>query len=125
MNLLKQLNWTNTLFLILTPLVGIFGTIFLITHGGISAATAWFSLVYFVLGCLSITVGYHRLFSHRSFRATPPVRFALLLIAAGTFEGSVLEWATDHRRHHLYTDTDKDPYSVKKGFWHAHMGWLF
>jgi stearoyl-CoA desaturase (delta-9 desaturase) len=52
------------------------------------------------------------------------VRFLFALIGASQFEGSVLEWCTDHRNHHRYNDTEKDPYSVKEGFWHAHMGWL-
>jgi stearoyl-CoA desaturase (delta-9 desaturase) len=52
------------------------------------------------------------------------VRLALALIGASAFQGSILEWCTDHRNHHLYTDTDKDPYSINKGFWYAHIGWL-
>ena len=47
------------------------------------------------------------------------------MFGAATFEGSALEWCTDHRNHHCYTDTDRDPYSVKHGYWHAHIGWLF
>lgn len=125
MNILRRLNWTNTLFLTLTPLVAVLGTFWLIQHGGIDVRTVWFTLIFFVFSCLSITVGYHRLFSHCSYRAVWPVRLVLLLLSAATFEGSALEWCTDHRRHHLYTDTDKDPYNIKRGFWYAHIGWLF
>ena len=78
----------------------------------------------FVTG-LSVTAGYHRLFSHNSYKAAWPVRLVLLLFGAAAFEGSVLEWSTDHRNHHRYTDTEKDPYNIKQGFWYAHIGWLF
>jgi stearoyl-CoA desaturase (delta-9 desaturase) len=53
------------------------------------------------------------------------LRLLFLLFGAAAFEGSALEWCDDHRNHHRYTDTDQDPYSIKKGFWYAHMGWLF
>lgn len=48
-----------------------------------------------------------------------------MLFGSATFEGSVLEWCTDHRNHHLHTDTDKDPYNAKRGFWYSHITWLF
>ena len=73
---------------------------------------------------MSITAGYHRLFSHATYRAKPIVRWFFALFGAAAFEGTILDWCTDHRVHHRHTDTDKDPYSVNKGFWHAHMGWL-
>ena len=73
---------------------------------------------------LSITVGYHRLFAHATYKAHQLARFLLLFFGAASFEQSALKWASQHRDHHLYLDTDRDPYSVKRGFWHAHIGWL-
>jgi len=73
---------------------------------------------------LSVTVGYHRLFSHRAFQAAWPVRLLLLCLGAASFENSALHWASDHRLHHRYVDTDRDPYSIKKGFWYAHWIWV-
>ncbi len=125
MNILRRLNWTNTLFLTLTPLLAIIGIIFIATQGTFHLATLWFAIIFFISASLAVTVGYHRLFSHRSYRAAWPVRLVWLLLGAATFEGSAIEWSSDHRRHHLYTDTDRDPYSINKGFWFAHMGWLF
>ena len=80
-----------------------------------------------VLGCatsISITGGYHRLFAHRSYQTQTWVKIFYLLLGGASFQGSVLKWATDHRRHHRYVDTDKDPYNINQGFWYAHMGWL-
>ncbi len=72
----------------------------------------------------SITLGYHRLFSHITFRAVLPVRLFTLIFGAGAFENSVLMWASEHRRHHKHVDHDEDPYDISKGFFHAHIGWL-
>src|SRR5262249_7557278 len=72
----------------------------------------------------SITLGYHRLFSHGTFRATLPVRLFTLIFGAAAFENSVLLWASDHRRHHKHVDHKEDPYDITKGFFYAHIGWL-
>ena len=126
MSFLKKINWLNVSFILfLTPFVGIGGLIYLIHTGDMHLATWLLTFFMFSAGGFAITVGYHRLFSHQSYKAAWPVRLLLALFGAATFQGSILEWCTDHRNHHLYTDTDKDPYSIKKGFWHAHMGWLF
>jgi len=120
-----HINWTNTLFLILTPIVGILGTIAIVTMGLLSWKTAVLTAILIVFVGLSTTAGYHRLFSHSTYKAAWPVRLYFILFGAGSFEGSVLEWCTDHRNHHLHTDTKQDPYNINQGFWHAHMGWLF
>ncbi len=72
----------------------------------------------------AISAGYHRLFSHRAFQASWVVRFLLLCFGAASFENSALKWASDHRAHHQHVDTEKDPYTIKKGFWHAHWIWV-
>ena len=88
----------------------------------------WFQvallLVTFAASSMSITLGYHRLFSHMAFKAKWPVKLGVLVFGASAFEGSALEWCTDHRRHHKFVDHDDDPYDITKGFFHAHMGWL-
>lgn len=120
----ESINWANTLFLIFTPLAGIVGTTLLCIFSHITMATWILGGVYTYITGISITVGYHRLLSHRAFQCRPVVRFILLLLASASFEGSALEWSTDHRNHHRYVDTDKDPYNIKRGFWYAHIGWL-
>ena len=83
-----------------------------------------FAILYVTTG-LGITVGYHRLISHRSFECHPWVK-ALLLIAGGwALQNSALRWSADHLRHHARTDQEEDPYNAKKGFWHSHCVWLF
>lgn len=120
-----HINWVNTLFLIITPIVAVFGTITIAVLGTVYWKTVALALTFWILGGLSITAGYHRLFSHVAYQASWPVRLAFVLIGAANFEGSVLEWCTDHRDHHRFTDTPKDPYNFKQGFWYAHIGWLF
>ena len=71
-----------------------------------------------------VSAGYHRLFSHRAFQASLPVRFALLCLGAASFENSVLHWASDHRIHHRHVDEEEDPYNSRKGFWYAHWLWV-
>lgn len=125
MNFLKRINWTISLFIVLTPLVGVIGTGIIVAHGHFVMATLYFTLFLSGVTGLAVTGGYHRLFAHKAYQTPWPVRLLFLLFAAGCFEGSALEWCTDHRRHHRYSDTDNDPYGVDKGLWHAHMGWLF
>jgi stearoyl-CoA desaturase (delta-9 desaturase) len=85
----------------------------------------WSLFAFYVIATgLSITLGYHRLFSHLSFKAKWPVRLATLVFGACAFENSALSWVSDHRRHHKHTDHDDDPYDISKGFFWAHMGWI-
>lgn len=74
---------------------------------------------------MSITTGYHRLYSHKTYRTKPIVEWALLFFGTLATEGSVLKWSHDHRLHHKHVDTDKDPYGTPKGFWHSHVIWMF
>jgi stearoyl-CoA desaturase (delta-9 desaturase) len=79
---------------------------------------------YTVATIMSITLGYHRLFSHLSFKAKWPVKFLTLVFGAAAFENSCISWASDHRHHHKHTDHDGDPYDISRGFFYAHIGWL-
>lgn len=82
------------------------------------------SFLLFWCSGISITAGYHRYFSHRSFKTNSFVEFLLILFGSLAIQGSVLRWAFDHREHHAFVDTDKDPYSIKKGFLYAHFLWI-
>ena len=79
---------------------------------------------YFICSSMAITVGYHRLFAHATFKTSPLVKFFLLFFGATTFEQSALKWASQHRQHHQFTDTPQDPYNIRNGFWYAHVGWI-
>ena len=121
---MKKYNLINVAALTLIPIAGIFGTIFHIWNYGIVWQEPLLLFVFWIVTGLGITVGYHRLFSHRSFKAHPILEWTMAIIGAAALENSALKWCSDHRRHHKHLDTDKDPYSITKGFFHAHMGWI-
>ena len=81
-------------------------------------------VLYFMTG-LSITAGYHRYYAHTTYKTNRVVEAVLLFFASMATQASALRWAFEHRLHHAYVDTERDPYSVQTGFWHAHILWLF
>jgi stearoyl-CoA desaturase (delta-9 desaturase) len=117
-------NWKNSAFLIGTVLLTLTGVPIYVRLVGLDWFQAMLFGTFFVFTGLSVTLGYHRLFSHRAFQASWPVRLFTLLFGAAAFENSVLQWAADHRRHHKFVDHEDDPYDITKGFFHAHMGWI-
>jgi stearoyl-CoA desaturase (delta-9 desaturase) len=124
-HLIDRIDWVTSIFLIATALMAVTAVPVYIWHCGISGLEAGLFLFYFIATGLSITLGYHRLFSHIAFKASWPVRLFTLLFGASAFENSVLDWASDHRMHHKHVDEDQDPYNINKGFLYAHIGWLF
>jgi len=120
----QKIEWSNFLFLTLTPLAAIFGTLWVLSHDGGHPFTWMLALLMMIASGLSVTVGYHRLFSHKTFQATGIIKLFCLLFGGAAFEGSAQEWCSAHRKHHQFVDTEKDPYNIKKGFWHAHMFWV-
>ncbi len=90
------------------------------------APETWALFVLFVLwNGLSITAGYHRLWSHKSYQASYPVRLLFALGGALALQNSIKEWCSGHRTHHQYVDdTERDPYSAKRGLWFSHIGWM-
>ncbi|GIU52499.1 fatty acid desaturase [Shewanella sp. KT0246] len=117
--------WLNTSLFALTLL----GAITLVpwrgmTHGFEAIEWIAFVVLAFASG-LSITAGYHRLWSHKAYKAHPVMRFLFALGGALALQNSALHWSSDHRIHHKHVDNnDKDPYSAKKGFWYSHIGWM-
>jgi stearoyl-CoA desaturase (Delta-9 desaturase) len=120
----KKVYWTNSAFLIGTFLTTVLGVPAYIWHYGLDWFQVSLFLFFAVSTGLSITLGYHRLFSHLTFQARWPVKLFTLLFGAAAFEGTVLVWAADHRRHHKFTDEEDDPHDISRGFFHAHIGWL-
>ena len=74
---------------------------------------------------LGVTAGFHRMLTHRSFRAHPVVRAALLICGSMAVEGTAITWAANHLKHHALADKEGDPHSPVDGLFHAHLGWLF
>lgn len=120
----RKYNWWMVSALTLIPLVGIFGTALYIWKYNIVWQEPVLLLTGWWVAGMGITFGYHRLFAHRSFKAHPVVQFVAILLGSIALQNSVLKWSSDHRRHHRKLDTDEDPYSITKGFWHAHIGWI-
>ncbi len=121
---LNRVNWITSSFLILTALIAVTATPLYIWHHGIDLFQILLFLFYFCATGFSITLGYHRNFSHLAFKAKWPVRLFTLIFGAAAFENSALDWCSDHRRHHKHVDHEEDPYDISKGFFHAHIGWL-
>ena len=121
----RPLDAGNCAFLIATPLVAVLGTAWYARHYGV----AWLDVanfsVMFVLTSLSVTGGYHRMYSHKSYEGSKLVQLFYLVFGAAAVENSLLSWASDHRYHHRYVDQDEDPYNILKGGLYAHMGWIF
>jgi stearoyl-CoA desaturase (delta-9 desaturase) len=102
---------------------------------GLSWPDIAISLVMYVVSGLGITVGFHRFFTHGSFKANRALKIVLAIAGSLAIEGPVVRWVADHRRHHAFSDRDGDPHSpwrygetvpaLIKGLWHAHTGWLF
>jgi len=82
------------------------------------------ALVWWWLSNTAIGAGYHRYFSHPTHEARWPVQVFYLLFGAGSFQGTAIRWARQHRAHHAFSDSPRDPYSVVRGFWWAHMWWI-
>jgi stearoyl-CoA desaturase (Delta-9 desaturase) len=114
--------WTTVLGVGLIHLGAVLGLVHLPVHP--SLRTLCLAAVLYTMCGVSITAGYHRLFAHRTYRASPPVRWFFLIFGAASFQNSALSWSADHRAHHTDTDGPGDPHAVTRGVWWAHMGWL-
>lgn len=120
----QKISWPVALFLGLNPLFCIVLVPLYYIFNDFSWALIIFSFIFAAATNLSITAGYHRLFSHKSYDAHPIAKIIFLLIGASAWQGSALKWSSDHRRHHSHIDGDKDPYNINRGFFFAHMGWM-
>ncbi len=120
----KPIDWVAATFLVSYQVLLLVGLPFYFLASRPSGALLGITGVLLLISGLSITAGYHRYFSHRSYKTSPIIETILLFCGCITFQSSALRWSNDHRIHHAYVDTDKDPYSINKGFWFAHFGWM-
>src|SRR5690349_15252417 len=118
----EGISWGTVVGLGVIHAAGLAGLMYIILRP--SLPTLLLAAVMYLLGGLSITAGYHRLFAHRTYRASAPVRWFFLAFGASTFQNSALSWSADHRAHHADTDGPGDPHSITRGRWFAHIGWL-
>ena len=118
--------WINIIFLTGSPLLVLLLCPWYLYNYGLHASTFWTSICLWIISGMGITVGYHRLFSHRSFKANVFVRVMALLAGAMALQNSAIIWSSDHRKHHRNVDHNiQDPYSISRGFFWAHIGWIF
>jgi stearoyl-CoA desaturase (delta-9 desaturase) len=125
----------GTYLFILGPFLALLAAIPLTWGWGLGWLDLVLAAAFYVLTCLGVTVGFHRYFTHRAFKAGRPMRVALAIAGSMALQGPITHWVADHRRHHAFSDRDGDPHSpwafgtspfaLVRGFWHAHMGWLF
>jgi stearoyl-CoA desaturase (delta-9 desaturase) len=120
-----EINWPVTLVLGLTFLAAV--TI-VPWYGFVYGFSGWawaFFAIFLIAGGIGIGSGYHRLWSHRAYEAHWIMRLYLAIVGGMTIQNSILVWCIRHRFHHRYVDNnDKDPYSIGRGFWFAHVGWM-
>ena len=117
------------------PFLALIAAIPLLWGWGLNWHDVIIALVFYWVSGLGITVGYHRYFTHGSFKAKTGLRVALAIAGSLAIEGPVITWVSDHRRHHKYSDKEGDPHSpwrygddwkaLSKGLVYAHIGWLF
>jgi len=120
---------------ILVPFAALIAAVPLAWGWGLTWTDVILAVVFFEITGHGVTIGYHRFFTHGSFKAKRPLKVALAIAGSMAVQGPPIIWVADHRRHHAFSDKEGDPHSpwlfgtgpvaIAKGFWHAHMGWLF
>ncbi|PVU88743.1 hypothetical protein BB561_005723 [Smittium simulii] len=119
--LLQRIHWFRFLYLSTMPSLALYG----ILTTELLTKTAIFHIIYLSLNSICITAGYHRYWCHKSYKASKSLQLFMAILSCASAQGSIYWWCRDHRIHHRYTDTPKDPYNAKAGFFYSHIGWLF
>ena len=120
---------------VVLPFLATIAAIVLLWNELVSATDLAIMAVMYLATALGVTVGYHRLLTHRAFQTYRPIRYLLAALGEMSVQGGVIAWVADHRKHHAHTDVDGDPHSphvghgrglgaVARGLWHSHAGWL-
>jgi stearoyl-CoA desaturase (delta-9 desaturase) len=120
---------------VVVPFLALAAAIPMLWGWGLSWVDVALAVVFYVVTVLGVTVGFHRHFTHGSFKAARALRIGLALAGSMAIQGPVVQWVADHRRHHAFSDREGDPHSpwrfggdtrsLLKGMFHAHVGWLF
>ncbi len=127
----KAQRYTNFVAVVL-PFAAFLAALVLLWNRAVGPADLAILAAMYLVTALGVTVGFHRLLTHRSFQTHKPVEYALAIAGSMAVQGPVIDWVADHRKHHAHTDADGDPHSPHvghgsglAGLWHAHVGWLF
>ncbi|KAM7385536.1 hypothetical protein PAMP_001617 [Pampus punctatissimus] len=117
----RRLVWRNIILMSFLHVGALYG---ITVIPSASALTLAWTVVCFFISALGVTAGAHRLWSHRSYKASSPLRVFLAIANSMAFQNDIFEWARDHRVHHKYSETDADPHNALRGFFFSHIGWL-
>jgi len=120
---------------VLLPFAAFVAAIVLLWHRAVGWTDLAIFTVFYIATGFGITIGYHRLFTHRAFETSRAMRVTFAILGSMAVEGSVITWVADHRKHHVYPDQEGDPHSphvgrkpgvlgALHGLWHAHLGWM-
>jgi stearoyl-CoA desaturase (Delta-9 desaturase) len=120
---------------VVLPFLGFVVSVILLWQRAVSIVDLFLLLFFYSITTIGVGVGFHRLYAHRGFQASTPVRVILAILGSMAVEGPILFWVAVHRRHHTYSDRPGDPHSphlhgegawnALRGFWHSHSGWMF
>ena len=117
---------------VVLPFLGLIAAVVLLWNKWVDWIDVGIMVFTYLLYGLGVTVGYHRLLTHRAFKTYKPVEYGWAIVGSMGLQGGVLDWVADHRKHHAHTDQEGDPHSPHvghgegiRGLWHAHTGWLF
>ena len=131
----RSIEQITLLLFITVPFLALVAAVPLAWGWGVSWLDLGLMVFFYFLGCHGITIGFHRYFTHGSFKAKRPLRIALAIAGSMAVEGPLVRWVADHRKHHKYSDAEGDPHSpwrfgetvpaLMKGLWWAHIAWMF
>ncbi len=113
------------------PFLGVLAAIVLLWNKQVDVTDLGIMVVMYLITAGGVTIGFHRLLTHRAFQTYPWLQRTLAVMGSLSVQGSVMDWVADHRKHHAHTDQEGDPHSPHvghgsglRGLWHAHAGWL-
>lgn len=118
-----ELIWTNIIVLSVAHISAIYGFYLIFTSAHLY--TTAFALLLYILSGTGIIAGAHRLWSHRSYKATRKLEILLMIMSTISYQNCVIHWAREHRAHHKFSETDADHVNSRRGFFFSHIGWLF
>jgi stearoyl-CoA desaturase (delta-9 desaturase) len=132
---MTRMHKISNLIGVAVPLLGLLAAIVLLWDRAIGPLELGLLVGLYVVTALGVTLGYHRMFTHRAFESSRVFRAIVAVLGSMAIEGSVITWVADHRKHHAFADQEGDPHSphlsgagfvgAVRGLWHAHVGWLF
>lgn len=114
----KRLDWPVIIFMTIVHGIALYSLQFF------SLQNLAIAFVLYIATAGGITLGYHRLFTHRAFKVPKWLEYIIGIMGTLAYQGGIREWVAHHRMHHAFSDSERDPHDASQGFWHSHMGWI-